>query len=160
MSQLPVATVEGIGDGLILCFSGRSRASASNNWQIFRRAFEGDQEVLEILNQIGRTSEELATCVKEGDRLGLFEASKREWSLRKRLWSDIETTETRAIETAARKAGASFARVCGAGGGGVMAIFCPDADQSVVKEKLVAAGGTILDGNATDNGLKVAISRD
>ena len=155
VTNVPLAKVKGVGTGLILCFSGKSRASAANNWQIFRRAFDGDTHVLRTLNRIGLTAEALADAVMRGDLAGIFKASRDEWSLRKELWADIETPETKGIEQAALNAGAAFARVCGAGGGGVMAIFVPDGDKTGVEAAVRRAGGTVLDGKATDTGLEV-----
>jgi D-glycero-alpha-D-manno-heptose-7-phosphate kinase len=142
-------------DLLLLCYSGVSRASGTNNWAIFRRAFEGDQTILGILNEIGTLSECVAKAVLAGQWSEVFKLSSQEWQLRTRMWSDIETAETRRISAAAQGAGAMFSRICGAGGGGVMAIFAEPPHHAKVKAAVQDAGGQILDGTVSFKGTEV-----
>ena len=60
-----------------------------------------------------------------------LQISQEEWRLRKNLWENIETPETVWIDQTAKTYGASFSRVCGAGGGGVMAVFFCEPDIRV-----------------------------
>ncbi|MBC7661678.1 MAG: hypothetical protein H7249_18430 [Chitinophagaceae bacterium] len=149
------ADIFALKDMLILCYSGVSRASGKNNWAIFNKAFEGDKETLSILNEMGLIATNLASAVREGAWKDVFKMSEAEWNLRVKLWSDIETTETRAITAAARGAGAMFSRICGAGGGGVMAVFAEPSAHAKVRQALTAAGGTILDGTVSLEGTVV-----
>ena len=73
--------------------------------------------------------------------------------VRKELCPGIETPETVAIDEAAIAAGAEFTRICGAGGGGVMAIFVDPKKRSAVIEACKEAGGTFLDAGIDMNGL-------
>ncbi|HYX39464.1 MAG TPA: hypothetical protein VE954_40715 [Oligoflexus sp.] len=140
---------------LLLCYSGVSRASGTNNWAIFRRAFEGDQTILGILNEIGSISESVAKAVLAGHWSEVFQLSAQEWQLRTRMWSDVETAETKRISAAAQGAGAMFSRICGAGGGGVMAIFAEPRYHAKVKAAVHDAGGQILDGTVSFKGTEV-----
>jgi D-glycero-alpha-D-manno-heptose-7-phosphate kinase len=148
--QLPQLASE-----LIVCFSGKSRASSKNNWEIFKKAVEGDKHVIQSFTEIG----ELAIdCMKEifaGNLNEALKISEEEWKIRTTLWADIETQETRAIASAAKSAGAMFTRVCGAGGGGVMAIFAPAAAHTKVKEAVTKVGGQVLVAQPTDVGITV-----
>jgi len=140
---------------LLLCYSGVSRASGKNNWAIFRRAFEGDQQILGILDEIGSIAEALAQAIKASRWSEVFALSSQEWQLRTKMWSDIETAETKRITAAALGAGALFSRICGAGGGGVMAIFAEPDHHAKVKAAVGAAGGQILDGRVSFQGTQV-----
>jgi len=142
-------------DLLLLCYSGVSRASGTNNWAIFRRAFEGDQQILGILDEIGSIAEAVAKAVIAGRWSEVFALSSQEWQLRTRMWSDIETPETKRITAAAQGAGAMFSRICGAGGGGVMAIFAEPKYHASVKSAVVGVGGQILDGHVSFQGTQV-----
>ena len=153
------ATVAGLADELICCFSGKSRQSAINNWEIFKRLFDGDERLLATFNEIGATAEACAQAVEAGDFSRALALSEAEWKLRTTLWPHIETVETKAQTAAAKAAGARFSRVCGAGGGGVMAVFAPKAARRKVCEALVAAGGTVLDAGVADYGLEVTAHR-
>ncbi len=146
---------EQLGERMVLCYSGKSRASATNNWQIFKKAFEGDGEIIRKLNRIGVLAESLARHMIAGDLEAALHDSLQEWQVRREIWPDIVTVETLRLEKAAAQAGADFSRVCGAGGGGVMAIFTPPTRRSAVVTALKNAGGVILSGGPTRQGLRV-----
>lgn len=133
------------GYKLICCYSGKSRASAINNWEIFKRIYDGDKGLISRMREIGEIADQCAIGVETRDWKNVVEASQKEWQLRCQLWPAIETPETKSIDTAAKKAGAAFTRVCGAGGGGVMAIFSPQDRVQKVCEAMTAVGGQVLD---------------
>ena len=80
-------------------------------------------------------------------------ASAREWKLRCELWPNIHTSETKRQADAAIAAGAKVARVCGAGGGGVMAVLAPAGSMDRVRKALEGAGGTVLAAGVAHRGL-------
>jgi D-glycero-alpha-D-manno-heptose-7-phosphate kinase len=149
------ARLSGLADELICCYSGKSRQSAINNWEIFKRLFDGDQALLAVFNEIGAAAGACAAAVEAGDLPRALAFSEKEWALRTRLWPKIETDETKRLDAAAKAAGARFSRVCGAGGGGVMGVFAPKAARAQVCAALQAAGGTVLDAGVADYGLVV-----
>ena len=145
-----------IDELLMLCYSGVSRASGSNNWAIFKKAFEGDKYTLGVLEEISQLSVELSEKIKKGLWTEVFRISEEEWNLRKRLWSDIETPETMRIAEFAKKGGAHFSRICGAGGGGVMAIFADKKQHSLIQKLVEEVGGRILDASVSWSGTVVS----
>ncbi len=130
---------------LICCYSGKSRASAINNWEIFKRIFDGDKILLEKIAAIGNEAANCAEAIRANDWKEAIMASQREWTLRTALWPAIETAETKKIDSAARDAGATFTRVCGAGGGGVMGVICPRDKVENITAAMTAAGGLVMD---------------
>ena len=105
VETLPGSHLKEMSDELVVCFSGKSRASAINNWEIFKRIFDGDQELLDVFGNIGRKAEECALAAAAGDWQQVLNHSEEEWNLRTRLWPNIETPETKALDQAAREAG-------------------------------------------------------
>lgn len=140
---------------LVCCYSGKSRASAINNWEIFKRIFDGDQDLLAKIATIGHEAADCAEAILKKDWTSALRASHREWHLRTALWPAIETPETKRIDVAARAAGALFTRVCGAGGGGVMSIICPSSDVSKIAAAMSEAGGTVMDVTVGGPGVSV-----
>lgn len=131
-------------DDLIVCFSGQSRASAMNNWQIYRDFFDRKTATIDLLTKMGQCAFDAKQAVEAGDFDELMRLSVKEWQLRCQLWPGIETEVTRQISEQARAAGAYSSRVCGAGGGGVMSILAkPSAREHVIKE-IEKVGGTVL----------------
>lgn len=146
-----------LSERMLVCYSGRSRASGMNNWSIFKRVFDGDDSLLAKLNQIGQISSKVSEAIRASRWNQVIEMSKEEWQLRKSLWPEIETAETKAIDKAALEAGATLSRVCGAGGGGVMAIFVEPELKNKVAEKVIEAGGQLLDATLSKQGVQVNI---
>ena len=95
---------------LVVAYSGQSRRSAMNNWQIYKNVFDGDQKTLNLLTEIGKLAYDLGAALKIKDFESVFRISKNEWEVRKELWSGIETNQTRELDDAARNAGAMFSR--------------------------------------------------
>lgn len=155
VTTLDASSSEVLDDQLIVCFSGKSRASAINNWEIFKRLFDGDQQLLDRFQVIGELSERCAAAVKQQDFVKALQVSKEEWALRTALWPNIETAETKKLDHAALQAGAMFSRVCGAGGGGVMAVFCQPNKKTAVVNALTTAGGFVLNGKVSKSGLTI-----
>jgi D-glycero-alpha-D-manno-heptose-7-phosphate kinase len=149
------AILSEIGKGLVLCYSGQSRVSGDNNWTFFKRVIEGEKELLLLLEDLGMHAEDCAAEARRGNISGLLSSSAKEWASRKKLWPTCETEETRHLEKVAFSAGASFARICGAGGGGVMLFYCTPSSRPAVVNALNQSGGKILDGQPVREGLKV-----
>lgn len=147
--------VEKLSRRMILCFSGQSRDSGINNWDIFKAAFDGDLEILAGLNKLGYFANQLVGAF-EAERMDqVLEFSRLEWDIRRELWPNITTDATQKIHQTAVAAGAMFTRVCGAGGGGVMAVFVEEQTMKPVKDALIAAGGQVLDAKVGVPGLAV-----
>lgn len=144
-----------LDEHMIVAYSGKSRDSAMNNWQIFKNVFDGDKEALGILTQIGELGFLVGEALKAQDVMAALDLSEKEWSVRKQLWAGIETKETKAIDTAAKNAGAIFSRVCGAGGGGVMVIFCKPEVRKEVCSAIEAEGATVMNASISSEGISV-----
>jgi D-glycero-alpha-D-manno-heptose-7-phosphate kinase len=145
ITTLPGKVWTGEDFTLICCYSGKSRASAINNWEIFKRLFDGDKQLLGKIAAIGNEAADCAEAVLKGQWREAMDASLREWRLRIDLWPAIETPETKKIDSAAKEAGAMFTRVGGAGGGGVMGVISPKDRVSAVSKAMTAAGGQVMD---------------
>lgn len=155
VETLPAHTVRGLNEQLILCYSGKSRASAINNWDIFKRLFDGDTGLLTKFQEIGAVAADCAIAVREGHLTEALKLSQKEWELRVSLWPTIETRETQVLDQAAKRSGALFSRVCGAGGGGVMAVFAAPERTAAVAAALTSAGGQVLAAGVAEHGLLV-----
>lgn len=157
-TQVTTFDTSGVGaelnERLIVCYSGKSRDSAINNWEIYKRIFDGDKNLLARFNEIGSLAVKCGEALKLGHVERALTHSMEEWELRKKLWPNIETVETKEIDEVAKKAGAQFSRVCGAGGGGVMAIIVSKENRQKVCDALESTCGTVLDATIADQGLK------
>ena len=140
----------------MVTYSGQSRDSAINNWSVYQNFFSGDSNTVKSLEAIGKISAKCADHLKHREIIEALELSKEEWELRKRLWPGITTERTEFIDKTAHKAGANFSRVCGAGGGGVMALFTDPDNRKQLVSKLEEEGVQVLkQASVTDKPLHV-----
>jgi D-glycero-alpha-D-manno-heptose-7-phosphate kinase len=145
---------------LVLCYTGKPRQSAINNWRVFVAHMNGDRRVrrnLAAIADIARAMRE-AVAGENWDEAGRL--MREEWNFRRRNLPTISTpTIDRIIETA-RRQGALAGKVCGAGGGGCVALLIdPDARERV-ERAAQEAGGTLLPCKIDRRGVRVHASHN
>ena len=145
----------GMESEMIVCYSGKSRFSGMNNWELFKKFCDKDQDTLKRFKQLGDISHEGKLAFNNFDWNQIRSLSKQDWDVRKQLCPGIETEETKSIDIASLEHGAYFSRVCGAGGGGVMAIFAPEDKHQVIKEAVTKVGAVILPAQISNYGLMI-----
>ena len=138
------ADAEAFARCLVLFDSGRPHSSGLNNWEIYKARIDGDRGVAELLGGIREAAQEMATALDAGDLEAMGRALGKEWSFRKRLSPRVSTPLLEEAERRAAAAGAWGAKVCGAGGGGIMAVLGPEAARERIAEALRTIPGGAL----------------
>jgi D-glycero-alpha-D-manno-heptose-7-phosphate kinase len=141
---------------IIVCYSGQSRNSSLNNWQVYKNVFDKDDFTLKTLENIGSLSKMCANSLAAQELEQVLDFSRLEWEQRLELWPDIETARTREINNMAVEKGAWFSRVCGAGGGGCMIILCPTESKESISEFLQQNNVAVLSPEIASNGLEIS----
>ncbi len=140
---------------IVLAYTGEPRNSGTNNWEITKRHIDGDQHVFDCFERIRDTASALRGALQRGDwdEVGLHIAA--EWDNRKRLAPGVTTPAIEGLIARATAAGATAAKVCGAGGGGCLFCYGPPASRSAIADALAAAGARVLDYHIEREGLRV-----
>ena len=125
---------------MLTVYSGQSRASAMNNWILYKCVFEKNMEVVNMFKQIAETTTLAADSIENNDLDEFIQHTKKEWQHRCQLFPGIQTPVTKKLTNDAKEIGAIYSRVCGAGGGGVMALFFPPAKKEKALQRLTAKG--------------------
>ena len=138
---------------LILCFTGKPRASGTNNWQIMKKHIDGDKALFQKMESIKQTALKMGKALAKNrfDIAGLL--LNEEWDNRKKLSKNVTTPKIEKIIKAAFQKGATAAKVCGAGGGGCLVLFVPPDKKKVVEKTILLQKCKILPFNVTKNGL-------
>ncbi|MEE2637465.1 MAG: hypothetical protein VYE68_09565 [Acidobacteriota bacterium] len=143
---------------LMLAYSGDSRSSGLNNWDITRRHIEGDPLVTTHLRCIG----EIATAAREAlsrrDWPGLAHQISLEWEERKALAPGVTTPAIEQLLAHGTEAGALAGKVCGAGGGGCVFFLVDPGHRDPVGRAITEAGGRLLDCQIDQDGLRVDVT--
>ena len=140
---------------LVLAYTGAPRHSGTNNWEITKRHIDGDRHIFDCFERIRDTAVAMRAALERGDWDEVGRQIATEWDNRKRLAPGVTTRAIEDLIARARLAGATAAKVCGAGGGGCL--FCygrPDA-RAAIAASLTAGGARLLDFEIETEGLRV-----
>ena len=138
---------------LVLCYTGEPRHSGTNNWEIFKRHIDGDRHIFECFEHIRDTAVAMRQALVRADWNAVGDAMVEEWAHRKRLAPGVSTPAIDALITRAKDAGATAAKVCGAGGGGCLVCFGPPDHHEAIQTSLREGGARLLDFTIERHGL-------
>src|ERR1700730_18637923 len=143
---------------IVLCYTGKPRKSAINNWDVFQKHIDGNTKVYKNLARISEVAQELRGALEKSDWTDAGRLMREEWSFRKKNLPTISTKTIDRIVEGARRKGALAGKVCGAGGGGcVVLLIEPDARERV-EAAVAAAGGEVLPMKIDRSGVQVTVS--
>jgi D-glycero-alpha-D-manno-heptose-7-phosphate kinase len=140
---------------IVLCYTGAPRNSGTNNWEIMKRHIDGDRHVFDCFERIRDTAVAMRASLERGDWESTGRHLAEEWSNRKRLAPGVTTPQIDDLIAKALAAGASAAKVCGAGGGGCLFCLTPPENAGAVRETLAQGGARLLDFRVETDGLLV-----
>jgi D-glycero-alpha-D-manno-heptose-7-phosphate kinase len=138
---------------IVLCYTGEPRNSGTNNWEITKKHIDGDRYVFDCFERIRDTAAEMRRSLARGDWDAVGRNIADEWENRKRLAPGVTTPAIDALIERSRAAGATAAKVCGAGGGGCMFCYGPPDANAAIREALAAGGARLLDYRVERHGL-------
>jgi len=141
----------------VLCYTGLSRNSGVNNWEVFKRHVEGDKVVRTAILNIRNIAVDMRKAIAAEDISKFPKILKREWENRKKLAKNWSTPEMEKMIESAEAAGAIASKACGAGGGGCMIFVVEKGRRDSVAKALENAGAKILNYDFTDRGLKIEV---
>lgn len=126
---------------LCLVYSGETRNSGINNWEVYKAFFNKNEEVRKGLEEISKLSNLSYQSIKNNsfDRLLAFIA--QEGKVREKLFPKIMTPSMMQLFEEAKTLGAQGIKICGAGGGGCFLLILKDPSHKKEIEKLVIAKG-------------------
>jgi D-glycero-alpha-D-manno-heptose-7-phosphate kinase len=127
---------------LLLVYLGKPRFSGANNWELFKRHVEGDRKTVALFEVLKDNAIAMRSAFIKQDVSRIAELLNRDWEIRRRALPAMSSPSIDKLIRALRRAGALGARVCGAGGGGCLALIIePDARNRLVR--VAEAGGVM-----------------
>jgi D-glycero-alpha-D-manno-heptose-7-phosphate kinase len=130
---------------ITLCYTGEPRNSGTNNWEITKKHIDGDRHVFDCFERIRDTAVTMRRALQAADWDGVGRAIADEWSNRKRLAPGVTTAGIETLIARATAAGATAAKVCGAGGGGCLFCYGPPQQRGAIRDALEAGAARLLD---------------
>ena len=138
---------------MVLCYTGEPRNSGTNNWEITKKHIDGDPHVFDCFERIRDTAAVMREALAREDWDGVGRAIAEEWDNRKRLAPGVTTPGIEALIARAKAAGATAAKVCGAGGGGCLFCYGPPSAHAAISAALTTGGARVLDYRIERHGL-------
>ncbi len=140
---------------IVLAYTGAPRHSGTNNWEITKRHIDGDRHIFDCFERIRDTAAAMRLALERGDWEEVGRQIATEWDNRKRLAPGVTTRGIDDLIARAQSAGATAAKVCGAGGGGCLICYGPPRARPAIAEALAAGGARLLDFEVEAEGLRV-----
>jgi D-glycero-alpha-D-manno-heptose-7-phosphate kinase len=138
---------------IVLCYTGEPRNSGTNNWEITKKHIDGDRHVFDCFERIRDTAAAMREALGRGDFDAVGRHIADEWENRKRLAPGVTTPAIDALIARAAGAGATAAKVCGAGGGGCLFCYGPPDANAAIRAALTDGGARLLDYRIERHGL-------
>ncbi len=145
---------------LVLAYTGASRNSGINNWDVMKRRIDGDPRVAAAFDGIRGCAEGLRLALERGDWSAAAANVAAEWEHRKQLAPGVTTPGIDDLLARAHQAGALAAKVCGAGGGGCLFCVIPPGRRDEVQRALTDGGARVLPFAVEPDGLRLDREHD
>ena len=139
----------------MVCYTGQSRNSGINNWEVFKAHLDGKRSVIRQFDRIAANAAEMRQALENEDWLRAARLLKQDWEARKRNHLRITTARMDRLEATALRHGALAAKACGAGGGGCMMFLAEPDAKKTVEAALRQAGAHLLPVQVSTSGLRV-----
>jgi len=123
-----------INDSFILCFTGKTHYSATNNWDMIKRYMENDSLVRNAMKKIKIIALAAKDALKNENFNALVRTIEDEGNNRRNLSEDIVTTQMDKIINEIPKNDFITFKPLGAGGGGCILIVCKeDTKENIIR---------------------------
>ena len=142
---------------LVLCYTGKPKQHGINNWEVFARHIRGDKRVFRNLALIADVAQRLFVALGRNDWAETGRLIREEWEFRRRNLPTISTPVIDRVISAARLHGGLAGKVCGAGGGGCVALLIDPTARARVEAAVLAAGGELLPHGIDREGVRIRV---
>jgi D-glycero-alpha-D-manno-heptose-7-phosphate kinase len=124
-------------ENITLVYSGETRNSGINNWEVYKAFFNKDAEVRRGLGEIARLSWEAYKAISGNNYSDLIELIAAEGEERRKLFPGILTSNMSQLHMLLKSQGAHMGmKICGAGGGGCFLITHHKNDVEYINQLL------------------------
>ncbi len=151
--------VEELSRRALVIYTGESRNSGLNNWEVTKLRLDGDARVTSIFGEITAVAQAMVQAVETAAWRDVERLLSQEWELRKQLAPGVTTPRIDALVACGDEAGARAAKICGAGGGGCLLFLADPPDIPALRMALTAAGGRALETDIDREGLRVTVTQ-
>ncbi len=129
---------------LLVVYTGKSHHSGINNWGVLKKFIDKDRATVDALIQIRDVALKVADSCTRGDWAKLPALFTLDFQAREKLSSEFMSAEIRDLKKITDAAGAIGFKICGAGGGGCVAVWCPPDKKQHIEQQIQSANYQVL----------------
>jgi D-glycero-alpha-D-manno-heptose-7-phosphate kinase len=156
ITRKPIAIgLEDLNARIVLAYTGEPRNSGVNNWEVTKAHINGDKVVRNNFDRIAEIAFGMRQALERADWDDVARLLRAEWSNRKKNAPGITTPLIDRLIEVTRRAGASGAKVCGAGGGGCVFFLVKLGTKEAVSRLIEEAGAQVLNVSVAPQGVRV-----
>jgi D-glycero-alpha-D-manno-heptose-7-phosphate kinase len=152
--EIPVDPQE-LNERIVLAYTGVPRNSGINNWEVTKAHIDGDRAVWRNFDRIAAIAHAMRAALERADWAEAGRLLRLEWINRRRNAPGISTPLIDRLIASTRRAGATGAKVCGAGGGGCVIFLVERGSKPAVSAIIEREGATVLPVRVAPHGVCV-----
>ena len=154
--KIPV-DVRDFNERIVLAYTGVPRNSGINNWEVMKAHIDGSRRVHRNFDVIAAIAQAMRGALERSDWTEVGRLLREEWAHRRKNAPGITTPLIDRLVEVTRKAGATGAKVCGAGGGGCVFFLAERGARQKVSEAIEREGATLVPVRVAPRGVKVTV---
>lgn len=140
----------------LLVYTGKPHQSGLNNWEVLKSVVENRGDARKYLERIKTVTYELDESLKSGNWNKFVQCLNHEYEARISLSKVFSSPEIEKLKDVALRAGALAIKICGAGGGGCVLLWCDAVHKDQVTAECLKNGFKVLPNvRPVDYGLRV-----
>ncbi len=156
--QALAVDLEDFNERIALAYTGEPRQSGINNWEVTKAHIDGDAKVFRNFERIAQIAHAMRGAVERADWTEVARLLREEWANRRENAPGITTPLIDRLVEATRGAGATGAKVCGAGGGGCVFFLVERGARRRVEEAIAREGAAVLPVRVAAEGVRLTES--
>lgn len=133
-----------LDDHFMLVYTGKSHHSGLNNFEVMKGAVQKDERTMKALNDLKFIAVEMEQAIRGKKWDHLPQLFNREFEARVRLAPAFTSPEIEQLSKITLEAGALAVKICGAGGGGCILVWCAPDKKKRVAETCQKAGFQVM----------------
>ncbi len=146
--------IEEFNKRALIVYTGRPHHSGLNNWTVLQGAVGKNKKCLNALEGIRNTTLKLYQQLQE-KTIDFKDIFRSEYKYRTQLSKAFGSPEIRRLEKITSKKGVDAIKICGAGGGGCVVLYCKNGQKEKVKELCQQKGFQVLAAQVVHQGVSV-----
>lgn len=146
----PKVSTEFYNQHALLIYTGRPHHSGLNNFEVMKNAVVGNEVTLRALRGIRDVALELYEKLEKNETKDLKKIFNKEYDCRIQLTPAFTSPEIERLREVSLENGADAIKICGAGGGGCVMVWCPPTKRSQVSAAVTESGFKVLETQAVN----------